>query len=123
MNFNNESTLVLVDTVIEAMKEKKGNSIVSLDMRHLDNAICSFFVIADAQSSTQVDAIASYVEELVKKQTQDRLLKRFGYQHANWVLLDYGDVVVHVFQTEHREFYQLEELWADAKATAIEEAY
>jgi ribosome-associated protein len=104
----------LVDTIVSLIQDKKGNDIVSLDLRNIPEAITDYFVICHAESTTQVRAITDYLEEEVRKQT---LLKPYhveGRTNGEWCLVDFGDVIVHIFQREKREFYQLEELWSDA---------
>ena len=112
-----ESTSLL-DVIVEAMLEKKAQNIISLDLSSLDNSICKYFVICNADSTTQVSAIAENVEDQVREQLNERVWRKDGLQNSLWVILDYGDVVVHVFQTECRNFYRLEDLWADAELKA-----
>ena len=107
----------LLETIIEAIKDKKGKNIVSLDMTKTDGAICSYFVICNADSTTQVAAIAAGVEDEVEKQLKTRVWRTDGASNALWIAMDYLDVVVHIFQTEMRTFYKLDELWADAPLT------
>jgi ribosome-associated protein len=110
----------LLDTVIEAIKDKKGQNIVSLDMGGMDGAICSHFVICNADSTTQVAAIAAGVEEEVERKLGTRVWRVDGAANALWIAMDYFDVVVHIFQTEIRSYYKLDELWADAPLTKHE---
>ncbi len=110
----------LLETIIEAIKDKKGKNIVSLDMTKTDGAICSYFVICNADSTTQVAAIAAGVEDEVEKQLKTRVWRTDGASNALWIAMDYLDVVVHIFQTEMRTFYKLDELWADAPLTRYE---
>jgi len=107
----------LLETVTEAIKDKKGQNIVSLDMTGMDGAICSHFVICNADSTTQVAAIAAGIEDEVEKQLKTRVWRTDGAANALWIAMDYVDVVVHIFQTEMRGYYKLDELWADAPAT------
>jgi len=113
----------LVKVVIEGMQEKKGRDIVTLNMKNLDNAVCDYFVICHGTSTVQVEAIADSVEETVKKQTNSKAFHVEGRENAEWILLDYFDVVVHVFVENMRSFYQLEDVWADAEKDEIEENY
>ena len=96
----------LIDTIVSAIQDKKGKRILSLDLSGFDGAICSAFVVCSADSTTQVEAIAGGVEQKVWRVE--------GLGNSVWVVMDYGDVMVHVFQTETRDFYKLEQLWADA---------
>ncbi len=104
----------MVATIVEAIQDKKGKNIVSLDMTGFDGAICSHFVICNADSTTQVEAISNGVEEMMEEKLGEKLYRVEGRQMGLWVAMDYVDVVVHVFQTELRDFYRLEELWSDA---------
>ena len=115
------STEKLVETVVLGMQEKKANNIIVLNLRKTDNSICDYFVICDAQSTTQVDAIADSIEELVQRNIGEKALHKEGFENAQWILLDFMDVVVHIFQTESREFYNLEEFWEDAEKTEVVE--
>jgi ribosome-associated protein len=121
MVYNGDDALPLVNGVIEGLLDKQGEHILKLDMRRLENAVCSYFIICHARSTTQVDALAESVELLVKRETGERPLHKEGLDNCLWVLLDYGNVVVHIFQEEQREFYRLEELWADADTELVEE--
>ena len=103
----------LVKTIIEGMQEKKGKHIVSLDFKKIENAICRYFVICEGDSSTQVDAIASSVEDFVQKELKVKTWGSAGYEYAEWIFLDFGEVFVHVFQPHTRQYYNIEELWAD----------
>lgn len=109
----------LVKAIIEGLEEKKAKNIIVLDLHKIQNRSFDYFVIADADSSTHVEAIASAVEEEVKKRTGERPYHSEGWQNAEWILLDYINVVVHVFQRPVREFYNIEGLWADAELEKI----
>lgn len=104
---------ILAKLVTKAMEDKKAEEIVSVDLRKLHAAVSKFFVICHAQSSTQVQAIADNIEEEVKKTLGYNPFGVEGKQNAEWVLIDYSNVVAHIFNAEKREFYQLEKLWAD----------
>jgi len=104
----------LFKAVIQAIEEKKGEQIVSLDLRKIPEAVADFFVICEASSGIQVRAIADSVEEQVKKETGEIPYKREGMSALQWVLIDYVNIVVHIFQPETRRFYRLEEMWSDA---------
>jgi ribosome-associated protein len=101
-------------TIIQAIQEKKGENIVSLDLRKIHEAVADFFIICEAKSHVQVRAIADFVEEEVEKKCEEEPYKHEGMQALHWVLIDYVNVVVHVMQPETRNFYKLEELWNDA---------
>jgi ribosome-associated protein len=106
-----------LETIIGAIQDKKGKNIVSLDMSGMDGAICSHFVICNADSTTQVGAIAAGIEEEMEKQLKTRVWRIDGAANALWIAMDYSDIVVHIFQTEMRGYYKLDELWADAPLT------
>ena len=105
----------LVKTVIFGIEEKKGENIVCLDLRKINNRVCDFFIVCDANSGTQVSAIAYSVKEEMKKKLSELPYHAEGFQNSEWILLDYITVVVHVFQKETRYFYNIEGLWADAE--------
>lgn len=111
----------LADLVVRGMQDKKASDIVVLNLKHLKNAVADYFVICSASSDTQLDAIARSVEEEVEKSTGQMPWQSEGRQNREWVLLDYVDVVVHVFLRDRRSFYALEELWGDAEISFIEE--
>ncbi len=119
----NVSAEQLVDAVVEGIQEKKGTNIAILDMREIDGSICQFFVICDGDSNTQVGAIGDSVEDYVRENLNDKPYHVEGKDNSEWVLIDFVDVVVHVFQRPVRSFYNLEELWADAKRTDIENLF
>ena len=110
----------LIETIVAAIEDKKGKDIVSLDLSGFDGAICSRFVVCNADSTTQVAAIAAGIEEKVQQTLGEKVWRIEGQQNAVWIAMDYVDVVVHSFQTELRSFYKLEELWADAPMTRYE---
>ncbi len=101
--------------IIHAIQEKKGENIISLDLRKINEAVADFFIVCEAQSSTQVKAIADFIEEHVHKTCADLPYKQEGRQALQWVLIDYVNIVVHVMQPENRKFYKLEEMWNDGK--------
>jgi len=114
------TTEELVKTLIEGLKENKAVDIVKIDLRNIDSSVCKYFIICHGTSSTHVNGIAASAEEYVRKKINERMWRVEGQQNSEWILLDYADVVVHIFQKEHREFYQLESLWADATVTKIQ---
>lgn len=103
----------ILKVIIKSIQDKKGESVVSLDMRKIPEAVADFFIICEAGSSVQVKAIADFVQEEVKKECGELPYKHEGYQALQWVLVDYVNVVVHIFQRETRKFYRLEEMWHD----------
>jgi len=111
----------LIETIVQGIQKKKGSDIVTVDLTVLENSFCQFFVICHGNSNIQVSAIAESVEERVREDLREKVWHREGMENAQWVLLDYGDVVVHIFQKEFRDFYNLEELWADANIAYVEE--
>ena len=101
-------------TIINAIQQKKGEKIVSLDLRKIPEAVSDYFIICTAGSNTQVKAIAEFIEEEVRKICGEIPYKHEGQQAAQWILIDYVNVVVHIMQEEPRSFYRLEEMWSDA---------
>lgn len=108
--------------IIEALKEKQGENIVIIDLQDVGHAICDYFVICNADSSTQVDALAEAVSRSVKKALKENPHHIEGKDNSLWVLVDYADILVHVFQTEQRAFYNLEDLWAEGKLEKVVDA-
>ncbi len=117
----NTDSVSLKDFVVEAIKEKKGKEIKVLDLRELDQSIADYFIICHGDSNTQVDAISDFIDRQTRTELQEHALHKEGTDNLQWVLLDYGELVVHVFQEEFRRFYNLEDLWADAKTELIED--
>jgi ribosome-associated protein len=104
----------IIKSIIHAIQEKKGEHIISLDLRKIPEAVADFFIICEASSTIQVKAIADFVEEHIKKTVKETPYHHEGFQTAHWILIDYVNVVVHVMQAETRKFYKLEEMWSDA---------
>ena len=111
----NTNTKKLVGTIVEGLFKKKGIDVVSLDLTAIENTVCKYFIVCHADSDRQVDALADSVVETVREGTGEKVWHKEGLDTSTWVLLDYADVVVHIFQKEYRDLYKLEELWADAK--------
>ena len=109
----------LVDVIVKGMQEKKAENVTVVDLRNIDNAVCDFFVISNANSNTQVNAIADSVQKETLEILGDKAWQKEGTETAEWILMDYVNVVAHIFQTPTREFYALEELWGDAEITKI----
>lgn len=114
-------TKLLLDLVIKGMQEKKAKDITVLDMTSVPNAMADYFVISTGTSDSQVDAISDSVEDEVYKVTKINPTHVEGKQNKEWILIDYLDVMAHVFKKEQREFFALEELWGDAKITTIKD--
>ena len=110
---------ILGNTIIECIQEKKGREIVHIDLTGTDNSVCEFFIIAHADSDTQVKAIARHIEDSLREKFSIKAFHAEGYENAQWILLDYSSIVVHVFLEPIREYYKLEELWADAEIEKI----
>lgn len=109
----------LIEKITEGIQEKKGKNIVIADLTAIDDTICNYFVICQGNSPSQVTAIVDSVKEYVHKEIDDKPTGIDGLRNAEWVAMDYSDVLVHVFLPETRNFYNLEHLWADAKLTQI----
>jgi len=101
-------------TIIKAIQEKKGENIISLDLRKIPEAVADFFVICEASNQPQIRAISDFIEEQVKKVCGENPYRHEGKQNLQWVLLDYVNIVVHIMLPEQRKFYKLEEMWSDA---------
>lgn len=113
----------LLSLIIKGIEEVKGNDIDILDLREIENTVCDYFVICNGTSNTQVNAIVNSIQKIVSKQTKDKPWHVEGADQGDWVLMDYVDIVVHVFQKHVREFYNIEGLWGDAKITSIPTNY
>lgn len=111
---------ILVHTIIAGIENVKGEEIVVMDLTEIENSITEYFIICTANSTTQANAISSSIERLVRSETKERPWHVEGVGNNQWILLDYVSVVVHVFLKETREYYDIENLWGDAKITKIE---
>jgi ribosome-associated protein len=114
---------LLLNNIVEGILEKKGRDIVDIDLSKINSALCDHFIICHADSNTQVSAIADSIEKKVREELKLKIGHREGSENAMWILLDFYDIVVHVFQKEVRNYYRLEELWGDAKISKIEESF
>ncbi len=112
---------LLLKSVVKGILEKQGRDVIKIDLRNFENRITDYFIICHGNSVTQVDAITESVEETVRKETGEKPAHVEGLENCFWVLLDYIDVVVHIFREEYRRFYSLESLWADAMTEKIED--
>ena len=109
----------LVKSITKGIQEKKGQRIVIADLSHIDGAIANYFVICQGNSPTQVEAIAESVGDICRKEAGEKPVNVNGLGNNQWVAIDYVDVLVHIFMPETREFYDLENLWEDAKLTEL----
>lgn len=113
----------LVTQIISGIEEVKGQNVEILDLREIENTVCDYFIICDGTSNTQVNAIVNSIQKIVSKSIKEKPWHVEGSENAEWILLDYVHVVVHVFQKHIREFYDIEGLWGDAKSVKIETTY
>lgn len=113
----------LITHIIDALEDVKGEDICVMDLRDIENTVCQYFVICSGTSNTQVNALAGTVQKKVSKALREKPLQAEGLENSEWVLLDYVDVVVHIFQRHVREHYDIESLWGDAKLTEIASSY
>ncbi|MDR2010082.1 MAG: ribosome silencing factor [Bacteroidales bacterium] len=118
--FTEDETIQLLRTINESIIEKKGENIINLNLENIENAITKYFVICSGTSNTHVNTIAQFIEHNVREKLKDKPWKKEGFENSEWVLLDYVNIVVHIFQPEARSFYRLEQLWADADTTMVE---
>jgi ribosome-associated protein len=109
----------LADAVVEGILELKGKNITVMNLQSIHNRVCDYFIICQADSNTQVNAIAESIQETVRKTTGDKPYRSEGFENSEWILIDYVTVVVHIFQSHIRDFYNLESLWADAETKEI----
>lgn len=110
-----------IEVIVDAILEKKGQNVISLDLRKEGSGICDFFVICNADSTTNVSAIADNIEDQMIVRLNKKVLRSQGKENRFWIIQDYGDIVVHVFQTEYRNFYRLEDLWSDCEKKTYED--
>lgn len=109
----------IADAAVKGIQEKKGKNIVCLDLREIESAVADFFIICEGDSNVQIEAITKSVEEIIFKKTGEKPWHSEGREVAEWILIDYFNVVVHVFQKDIRDFYKLEDLWADAEIKKV----
>lgn len=114
------SSTRLSEVIVQGMLEKKAEDVVIIDLRRVQNAVADYFVLCSGNSDTQIDAISESVEDEVKKRASQTPWHREGHNHREWILIDYVDVVAHVFNKEKRAFYGLEELWGDGIIQRLE---
>ena len=113
----------LITTILGGIEDVKGKEIKILDLRAIENTVCDYFIICEGTSNTQVNAIVNSIQKKVSKELKDHPWHVEGSDNAEWVLMDYVNVVVHVFQKHTRQYYDIESLWGDAKTTIIETSY
>ncbi|WP_430400405.1 ribosome silencing factor [Flavobacterium sp.] len=123
MSTKNISNDDLLANIIKGIEDVKGADIDILDLRELDNTVCDYFIICNGNSNTQVNAITNSIQKVVSKELKDKPWHVEGSENGEWVLMDYVNVVVHIFQKHIREYYNIESLWGDAKITSIESKY
>lgn len=114
-----EQSTQLVESITKGIQEKKGSNIVIADLKGIDGAICHYFIICQGNSPAQVEAITESVGEFARKELQEKPTAIAGLENAQWVAMDYTDVMVHIFLPDFREYYDLEHLWDDATLTHI----
>lgn len=110
-----DATNILLENIINAIQDVKGKEIISLDLRKIDSAICKYFVICTGTSNTHVNSIESNIKKTISRDIGEKPLHIEGNNVGEWVLMDYSDIIVHVFQEKTRAFYNIEDFWGDAK--------
>ena len=123
MLINNDNASSLIDQIIKGIENVKGEEIQIMDLNNIENTPCKYFIICSGNSNTQVLAIVNSILKKVSKKIKEKPFHTEGLGTAEWVLIDYINVVVHVFQKKTREFYNIEELWGDAKSTLVTSNY
>lgn len=106
--------------IVKGMEERKAEDIVLMDLRHVKGAVTDFFVLCSGNSDTQVEAISESIQDEIEKNSKEKPWKKEGFTNKEWILIDYVNVVAHIFKKDKRQFYGLEDLWGDAKVTTIE---
>ena len=113
----------LISNIVDGIENVKGLDVSILDIRDIENTVCRYFVVCTGSSNTHVSAIVSAIKKTVSKELKEKPFQTEGNENAEWVLIDYINVVVHVFQKQIREYYNIEELWGDAKTTKVASNY
>lgn len=121
INVKDTETEQLIDAIVEGIQRKKGIDLVKINLTKINHTECNYFIICHGNSTTQVDAIAHSVEDTVEELINEKVWHKDGYRNSIWILLDYANIMVHVFQKDSRKFYDLENLWADAQIDTIKE--
>jgi len=109
----------LLQSIIEGIQEKKGKNITTIELKNIQGSICDYFVICEGNTPTQVSAVADSIEDIVKKNTSENPIRVHGQQLAEWIGIDYGNIIVHIFLPEMRSFYNIDHLWEDARTKKI----
>lgn len=117
----NTQKQALIDKIVEAIQDTKGEDIKIFDLSNIENSVAETFIICSGNSNTQVNAISGNIEKKVRNEVKERPWHIEGTENAMWILMDYVSVVVHIFQKQIRDYYEIEELWGDAKITTIKE--
>lgn len=120
MTERNSNADELITTIISGIEDVKGQEITLLDLREIENTVCDYFIVCEGTSNTQVNAIVNSIQKKVSKTIKDKPWHIEGTDNSEWILMDYVNVVVHVFQKHIREYYDIESLWGDAVTTQIE---
>ena len=123
MTKENSNADQIISVIISGIEDVKGQNINILDLREIENTVCDYFIICEGTSNTQVNAIVNSIQKKVSKETKDKPWHIEGSENAEWVLMDYVNIVVHVFQKQTREYYDIESLWGDAVTTEIKTSY
>jgi ribosome-associated protein len=123
MSKKEKGTDQLIAHIVKGIEDVKGQDIEILDLREIENTVCDYFIICNGTSNTQVNAIVGSIQKTVSKSLKEKPWHIEGSDNAEWILIDYVHVVVHVFQKHIREFYDIEGLWGDAKSVKIETTY
>ena len=114
---------LLITEIVRGIEDVKGENITILDLREIENTVCDYFIICEGNSNTQVSAVSGSIQKIVSKSLKDKPWHVEGESNAEWILPDYVNIVVHVFQKHIREFYDVEGLWGDAKVTLVESSF
>lgn len=112
-------TQSIINCILSSISDGKGEDIIVLDLREIENSFCEYFIICSGNSNTHVASLAASIERKVKTELKERPWHIEGVENAQWILMDYTNILVHVFQKQYREYYDLESLWGDAKTTSI----
>lgn len=116
-----KDTKQLINAAIEGLKDKKAQDIVCIDLSKTENTFCNYFIICHGTSNTHVNGLADSLTDKVIEECREKPFHKEGLDNCQWVLIDYSDVIVHIFQKEYRDYYSLEDMWSDAKIEHIEE--